>query len=456
VSTNPSRFLAGGTNWFNAVTGYGADPTGARDSSAAIQSAITAAIAAHGGVVYLPAGTYKVAATITADFNNTAAVYIVGDGRWATFLNSAATGDCLRIKDGSSTAPGGRAYNGGGISGLTIDGTSAGNASTGLHMGDIFQFEADIAVQNFSGTGSIGVHFDNATFWTEQLKAQIYAQNCTTHVVFDVSGAVTSTASFGRSVLDIDIAQGAATQDGVVFQNGAVLYDGELALRGNFLSSASALTSCALRITGTVPAGHPFAGGPSLISDCLINFGLECASGANTPITIIRGATSNKITQCYGVMDFGGTSSPANFTAAAAIGIVWPFNGSIFGDLTLGNGGSGFPTNVTWSAVGGFALGQFVTAQTLINGASVATSISGASVALCRVTAAGNVTGIILGLGSFDGQTLWVINESNFAITMAASGTSKVADGVSDVIPALCARMYVFDGNDTALWYRCA
>ena len=38
------------------VTDYGADPTGATDSTLAIQSAINAAIAAGGGVVFLPAG----------------------------------------------------------------------------------------------------------------------------------------------------------------------------------------------------------------------------------------------------------------------------------------------------------------------------------------------------------------------------------------------------------------
>ena len=46
---------------FNAVTTYGADPSGARDSTTAIQNAINAAAAAGGGVVFLPAGTYLVA-----------------------------------------------------------------------------------------------------------------------------------------------------------------------------------------------------------------------------------------------------------------------------------------------------------------------------------------------------------------------------------------------------------
>lgn len=45
----------------NVVIDYGADPTGATDSTAAIQAAIDAAGAAGGGVVFLPAGGYRVA-----------------------------------------------------------------------------------------------------------------------------------------------------------------------------------------------------------------------------------------------------------------------------------------------------------------------------------------------------------------------------------------------------------
>ena len=42
------------------VLDYGADSTGANDSTSAIQSAIDAVEAAGGGTVYLPEGTYKV------------------------------------------------------------------------------------------------------------------------------------------------------------------------------------------------------------------------------------------------------------------------------------------------------------------------------------------------------------------------------------------------------------
>jgi len=51
------------------VLAYGADPTGSADSASAIQSAINAAGAAGGGIVYFPSGVYKVNSTI-----------LVGDG----------------------------------------------------------------------------------------------------------------------------------------------------------------------------------------------------------------------------------------------------------------------------------------------------------------------------------------------------------------------------------------
>ncbi len=52
---------------FNAATTYGADPSGASDSTTAIQSAILAAAAEGGGVVFLPAGTYRVAPVGTSN-----------------------------------------------------------------------------------------------------------------------------------------------------------------------------------------------------------------------------------------------------------------------------------------------------------------------------------------------------------------------------------------------------
>jgi hypothetical protein len=77
------------------VTSHGADPTGAADSTAAIQGAINAAIAGGGGVVFLPAGTFKVSpqgANAYALRIAGSRVVLRGAGRDRTFLfNDAHT-----------------------------------------------------------------------------------------------------------------------------------------------------------------------------------------------------------------------------------------------------------------------------------------------------------------------------------------------------------------------------
>jgi hypothetical protein len=52
------------TGWVN-VTSYGADLTGTSDCVDAFNEAVTAVAKAGGGVVYIPAGTYQIASTVT-------------------------------------------------------------------------------------------------------------------------------------------------------------------------------------------------------------------------------------------------------------------------------------------------------------------------------------------------------------------------------------------------------
>ncbi len=52
------NIIAGQT--YNVVTQFGADPKGVLDSTAAIQSAINAAANAGGGVVFIPAGYFRI------------------------------------------------------------------------------------------------------------------------------------------------------------------------------------------------------------------------------------------------------------------------------------------------------------------------------------------------------------------------------------------------------------
>lgn len=94
------------------VTDYGAIGDGTTNDGPAIQTAIDAAVAAGGGVVYFPAGTYKSTAKLTCGVG----VHLKGDGYKVSkllFDLDAAT-DCIWFHSGTAYG------NGGGIQGLEI------------------------------------------------------------------------------------------------------------------------------------------------------------------------------------------------------------------------------------------------------------------------------------------------------------------------------------------------
>lgn len=83
-----------GATIYNAVSTYGADPTGSVDSTSAIQNAINDAAGAGGGVVYLPPGTYRISVPSTQSaalriFNSN--VVLRGAGSDRTFLLNTTT-----------------------------------------------------------------------------------------------------------------------------------------------------------------------------------------------------------------------------------------------------------------------------------------------------------------------------------------------------------------------------
>ena len=348
-------------NVLNTAYSGGADPSGSSDSTLAINAAIAACISGSpvpGGVVYLPPGTYKVTGNLTC--HTTVPVYIRGAGRWATTINFTGTGDCLRVYDSSNINT--RTRHGGGVEALTIDGTgSTGSGACGLHMGDIFEFRLDVGVQNFFGTGGIGVHLDNQWWWTEQLSGQVFAANCATHVMLDQlpAGAnkTTATGSFARLDLAVYVDQDQAAFDGVTLANGAFVYDGRLAIRGNFGSSSSAVTSAALRITGQTDPSFTSQTVSSIFSSRL-DVQVECEAGAHTPQTIVQGTpAANYIRGCDGILDFAGGGvnfTQSNLGSPQAPGALW-FLGPISGDASLSPAtvpsGSGSPLVVCGSLV---------------------------------------------------------------------------------------------------------
>lgn len=83
------------------VLGFGADPTGSVDSTAAIQAAINS-FPAGNGTVYIPRGTYKIIGNLLVQQHR---LNIVGDERYATQLLFApiADGTCLKVQLGTAS-----------------------------------------------------------------------------------------------------------------------------------------------------------------------------------------------------------------------------------------------------------------------------------------------------------------------------------------------------------------
>lgn len=76
---------------FDVVAGYGADASGGSDASTAVQAAIAAAQAAGGGVVYFPAGTYRLDRTVNVTASN-------------VVLRGAGTSSVLRGANGTAVS----------------------------------------------------------------------------------------------------------------------------------------------------------------------------------------------------------------------------------------------------------------------------------------------------------------------------------------------------------------
>lgn len=110
------------------VRDFGAVPNDGVSDSVAIEAAIEAAQAGHGGIIYFPAGEYTIGTTITLPklrFSNGFPLYYVGDGMFATSLRAEAdalspTQPVLMHPDDNN------AVSGGGIIGMSISRASHG------------------------------------------------------------------------------------------------------------------------------------------------------------------------------------------------------------------------------------------------------------------------------------------------------------------------------------------
>jgi len=473
--------------WLNVVTQFGADNTGSADCTSAIQNAANA-LPAAGGVVYLPAGTYKVASTITVAV---AGVYFQGDGQLATVINYTGSGDCIRMYSSLSYTSGW----GGGIKGLTIDGTSASAGACGIHAGDIYQLQWDAGVRKFQGAASKNVWFDNQYFWAEDMYGHLFVEQGTTNLIFDNSANLsgTATGSYARANLTV-VLDAKGVGDGLVLKNGVQYYGGNLTFVGNMDYSSSATKHWA--VTVAAPAGFSYTA--TNASPCVFTAsGMYYGNGTNVFLTGGTAPTGFTNGQAYFVVNTNigaGTfqlaltagGSPINSTSTGS-GTVNTFQATTLQSSVVniniecnGTNANPQPGTINFTSAGfatglnniskcsgiiafdatsvGFAsannpYGNFyfdgpVYGDTLLwrsmglgatfysNGALTSGgTVFTQGVTVGTINPSGNITGMIMQGGGTDTQRFTLINFGTGNVQFAAAGPSRVANGTACIVP---------------------
>ena len=116
---------------------------------------------------------------------------------------------------------------------------------------------------------------------------------------------------------------------------------------------------------------------------------------------------------------------------------------------TVGNvsAGVGFNYGKQQSLIGTAQTISVAAAQTINTNAGVVQNINN--------TSGGNLTATILQAGTIPYQQIEVMNANGYTITFDVAATSNVADGASDVIPALTSRKFTWNAG-LSRWYRSA
>lgn len=316
---------------------YGADPTGATDSTAAL----VRAQAAGGSGAYqivLSAGTYVLGTSSdVGTFGRNQGM--TGQGRGVTTLSYKGSGTCVAAFDSSFSSS---ASVGGKFGGFTVDGTSAGSAAVGMSWGNLQLARCDdIAVTNFGGATAAGLKMANvgANSHSEQAEwTAIKLSNNTVGVLWDFD-------SFDYSLYQFVISAN-SNQDGMRLQNNASLEGCRLEVRGNFNSGAGN--------TGAVIAiDRGNAAGTSRIDGCQIYLNVECdgSTGLGHYTLWMEGGSQSQFTG-VGVMEFHDESvafQGASFTVnTQQVGFSGRIIDNFFGNMFPGES-SAFYGGTSWN-----------------------------------------------------------------------------------------------------------
>lgn len=178
------------------VVAYGADPTGVADSTAAIQSAITAACATTpNGTVYFPSGTFKT--TGLYDLSGQSGLQIVGSGFGTTVIDlNHATNDLFYITSPTSNLM---------IKGFTVNSlTAVRTAGWVFHVNTLYTVPGALSASVFE---DIEVENQFNGFWLAQYWFVQFSRVIGYNWAAGAGGGVGF--KFGQTTGPVDVNQGA-------------------------------------------------------------------------------------------------------------------------------------------------------------------------------------------------------------------------------------------------------
>jgi len=213
---------------FNVVN-FGADPTGATDSTSAIQAAITAASTHPGSEVYFPAGTYSLDTHVSGgvDFNINTPINIEGAGESKTFiinkigtLSGYTPGDVVfEIVTGGTISGGG--------SGSTIANMSI-NSSTYNAATPIMDFGSNTTLENLNVTAATSTgQSDGNEFGIRVIAICNYQNVSTVYRINNVINNVTVNdygSNSGNTALDTSCQRGLNASNITTYGDGMDIY----------------------------------------------------------------------------------------------------------------------------------------------------------------------------------------------------------------------------------------
>lgn len=235
------------------------------------------------------------------------------------------------------------------ITDLVIDGTLAGANAIGLDIGDGWRHSlSNVAIQNFTGTGAMGMYFVNRQFWCEKWNFDnLTLSNNAIAATFDTLLTTPEDISQEYNLLDVClIAQ--AGQQGLVLTSSVgtgVNWGGvHLTYRGNMSSQSSLAIAESLAFLTLLNGARIYQG--TIKGKIEGNNGGGTPGGSNYPYFISSDGTGY-IKQCGGHIahSIGNSNANSNLNGAE-----FSFHGGIAGDPDLAQA---FP-----SAGGGTQTGQ--------------------------------------------------------------------------------------------------